>query len=105
MWHLDKQDPVSGSLLLTHPGLDEAGFPALAPALLAAWELRLVEREQGADRHCWVVDFEGSKLLLQYEHYGEVCWLEVCHPDDRPLLDWLARHQAAQGLHSGGEGV
>ena len=36
MWQLDKQDPVSGSLLLTHPGLDETSFPALAPTLLAA---------------------------------------------------------------------
>ena len=105
MWQLDKQDPVSGSLLLTHPGLDETSFPALAHTLLAAWELRLVERELGADRHCWVVDFEGSKLLLQYEHYGEVCWIEACHPDDRGLLDWLARQHAGQRLHSKDEGV
>ncbi|QFI53255.1 DUF3630 family protein [Aeromonas simiae] len=105
MWQLDKQDPVSGSLLLTHPGLDETSFPALAPTLLTAWELRLIERELGADRHCWVVDFEGSKLLLQYEHYGEVCWLEACHPDDRILLDWLARQHVEQRLHSKDEGV
>lgn len=105
MWYLDRQDPVSGNLLLTCPNLDEGSFPVLAPALLAAWELRLVEQEHGADRHCWVVDFEGSKLLLQYEHYGDVCWLEGCHDSDRELLDWLAQRHAVQGLHSGSKGV
>ncbi|SIR30567.1 Protein of unknown function [Aeromonas sp. RU39B] len=95
MWQLIGQDETSGALLLTCSGLGLDSFPTLAPDLLEAWEMTLQEQELAADRHCWVVDFEGSKLLLQYEHYGDVCWIEACHQDDRPVLAWLAQHHAA----------
>ena len=89
-WRVTQVDAESAVLLLTYPGLCWDNFPALAEALVEGWELIPIEREWGADRHSWLLEFEGSRIRLEYEHYSG-CWLEAVRPADREALLWLAR--------------
>lgn len=88
-WRIKKIDTEVGVVMLVHPALDWDSFPALADALLQEWELVVIEREWGADRHSWLLEFEGSRLRLEYEHYSG-CWLTTVHPADQEVLFWLA---------------
>ena len=83
-------DREAGVVMLTCPGLDWDSFPTLAEVLLQEWELAALEREWGADRHSWLLEFEGSRFRLEYEHYSG-CWLAAVQPDDAEALLWLAR--------------
>ncbi|MGL5326350.1 MAG: DUF3630 family protein [Aeromonas sp.] len=88
-WQIKQIDSEAGVVTLDCPALDWDMFPALAKALLQEWELVVLERECGADRHSWLLEFEGSWLRLEYEHYSG-CWLTAVHPADREVLFWLA---------------
>jgi len=57
---------------------------------LQEWELVALEREWGADRHGWLLEFEGSRLRLEFEHHSG-CWLAAVQPADIEALLWLAR--------------
>ncbi|WP_339013058.1 DUF3630 family protein [Aeromonas popoffii] len=87
-WRVTRTDTESAVLMLDCPGLCWDTFPALAEALLQDWELRLLDREWGADRHGWLLEFEGSQLRLEYEHHSG-CWLTAVQPVDREVLFWL----------------
>ena len=89
-WRVTQVDAESAVLLLTCPGLCWDNFPALAEELVEGWELIPLEREWGADRHSWLLEFEGSRFRLEYEHYSG-CWLAAVQPDDAEALLWLAR--------------
>ncbi|MFC5704750.1 DUF3630 family protein [Aeromonas eucrenophila] len=89
-WHITQVNMEPAVLMLDCPGLCWDNFPTLADALLKAWELEPVERDWGADRHSWLLAFEGSPLRLEFEHHGG-CWLEAVHPDDNEVVLWLGR--------------
>ena len=89
-WRVMQTDREAGVVLLACPGLDWDSFPALAEALVEGWELIPLEQDAGADRHSWLLEFEGSQFRLEYEHYSG-CWLEAVCPADREALLWLAR--------------
>ena len=89
-WRVTQIDTESAVLMLACPGLCWDNFPALADALLQEWELDVLEREWGADRHSWLLAFEGSQLRLEFDHHGG-CWLEALRPDDREVVLWLGR--------------
>ncbi|OCW46688.1 hypothetical protein A6763_01600 [Aeromonas caviae] len=89
-WRITQTDREAGVVMLTCPGLDWDSFPTLAEVLLQEWELAALEREWGADRHSWLLEFEGSRFRLEYEHYSG-CWLAAVQPDDAEALLWLAR--------------
>ena len=89
-WRVTQVDAESAVLLLTCPGLCWDNFPALAEALVEEWELAALEREWGADRHSWLLAFEGSQLRLEFDHHGG-CWLEALRPSDREVVLWLGR--------------
>ncbi len=89
-WQVTAMDEEAGVLTLDCPGLCWDNFPTLAEALVQGWELTALERDWGADRHSWLLEFEGSPLRLEFEHHGG-CWLEVVHPVDREVVLWLGR--------------
>ena len=89
-WRITQIDAQAGVVMLAYPSLDWDNFPANAESLLVEWELSEIEREWGADRHSWLLEFEGSRLRLEYEHYSG-CWLTAAHPADQEVLLWLAR--------------
>lgn len=75
--------------LTTDISLTMENFPAWAERLVRELELDLVEREEGADYHQWLVAFEGSRLLLCFQHYADAAWLQPLGEQDQEAADWL----------------
>ncbi|QDF77127.1 DUF3630 family protein [Shewanella marisflavi] len=82
-------DPQAKSLSIVAE-IDFDRFELFAEALVKALDCRVIERHWGADRHQWLLDFEGSLLQLNYEFYGDVCWLSVERDDEVEVLVYLA---------------
>lgn len=76
--------------------IDFDAFDELATALCAAMDLRVLERQWGADRHQWLVEFEGSRLWLNFELYGRCCWLNSENLADVDVLQYLQSLLEAQ---------
>ncbi len=64
-------------------------FPAWAETLVRELDLELIEREEGADYHQWLVGFEESRLLLCFQHYADCAWLQPLSEQDQDVADWL----------------
>ncbi len=75
--------------LTTDISLTMENFPAWAERLVLELELDLVEREEGADYHQWLVTFEGSRLLLCFQHYVDAAWLQPLGEQDQEAAGWL----------------
>lgn len=73
---------VSGDIDFDH-------FEAFAEPLAQALDC-VRERQWGADRHQWLLEFEGTPLWLNYEFYGNICWLSVEREADVEVLEYLA---------------
>lgn len=67
----------SGILIFDCPDFDHDSFPALGDALVTLLSAQIVERQQDADLHSWLIDFDGCRLLLKAEHYSQALWLEA----------------------------
>ena len=78
-------DPTHLNLLI-HADIDMDQFDAFALPLLAQLDCRLIEKQWGADRHQWLLDFEGTRIWLHYEFYGHACWLHVEHAREFDVL-------------------
>ena len=89
-WRVTQIDTESAVLMLACPTLCWDNFPLLAEALLQEWELSVIDKEWGADRHSWLLEFEGSQLRLEYEHHSG-CWLAAVHQADREVVLWLGQ--------------
>ncbi|KFZ36752.1 hypothetical protein HR45_14105 [Shewanella mangrovi] len=76
--------------------IDFDDFEPLAAALCQAMDLRVLEKQWGADRHQWLVEFEGSRLWLNFELYGRCCWLNSENADDVEVLSYLQSLLEAQ---------
>lgn len=74
---------VSGDIDFDH-------FEVFAEPLARALDCRVRERQWGADRHQWLLEFEGTPLWLNYEFYGNICWLSVEREADVEVLEYLA---------------
>jgi len=66
-------------------------FPQLAMQLCQRLDLQVRERNWGADRHQWLVEFEGTLLWLQFEFYSGSCWLSCQQPQDFEVLQYLKK--------------
>ncbi|MGL4250998.1 MAG: DUF3630 family protein [Aeromonas sp.] len=89
-WQIKQIDSEAGIVTLDCPALDWDSFPLLAQALLREWELGSLGQDVGADRHSWLLAFEGSQFRLEYDHYSG-CWLAAVHPGDWEALLWLVK--------------
>lgn len=70
--------------------IDFDRFTDFAEPLVAALDCHVRERQWGADRHQWLLEFEGSQLWLNYEFYGNICWLSTEREADFEVLEYLA---------------
>ncbi|MCH4295350.1 DUF3630 family protein [Shewanella sp. 3B26] len=70
--------------------IDFDRFDEFAEPLAAALDCRVLERQWGADRHQWLLDFEGCRLWLNFEFYGDVAWLASDREEDLEVLAFLA---------------
>ncbi|MGL6262246.1 DUF3630 family protein [Vibrio sp. WXL210] len=83
--------PEQGRLILRSPSFDFDSFPSLGERLVRLLSASVVERQQDADIHSWLIDFEGCRLMLKAEHYTESLWLEALTPSEsREECDFLA---------------
>ncbi|MDI5832730.1 DUF3630 family protein [Shewanella xiamenensis] len=81
----------SAALSLSVSGdIDFDHFETFAEPLAQALDCRVRERQWGADRHQWLLEFEGIPLWLNYEFYGNICWLSVEREADVEVLEYLA---------------
>ncbi|OYD24245.1 hypothetical protein B6S09_09230 [Oceanimonas baumannii] len=64
-------------------------FPGWAEEVARQLELTVLERESGADYHQWLVNFEGSRLFLCFQHYADCAWLEALSAGDEGVAVWL----------------
>ena len=81
----------SAALSLSVSGdIDFDHFETFAEPLAPALDCRVRERQWGADRHQWLLEFEGIPLWLNYEFYGNICWLSVEREADVEVLEYLA---------------
>ncbi len=66
-----------GRLIVQTQEFDFDSFPELGERLLTLLSATAVEKQQDADLHSWLIDFEGCRLMLRAEHYSECVWLEA----------------------------
>lgn len=90
---------LTATTLITPEPLGFNEFPAWAVQLTEALGLELIEQEQGADYHQWLLAFEGSRVLLCFQHYADCAWLQPFSAADQAVVDWLAQqwHRLAAG--------
>lgn len=70
--------------------VDFEQFEQFALPFINAIDCRLIEKQWGADRHQWLLEFESSQLQLHYEFYGDICWLSTEREDEFEVLIYLA---------------
>ncbi|GIU42568.1 hypothetical protein BEL05_01665 [Shewanella colwelliana] len=81
-------DAASKSLSIRDT-IDFDRFELFAEPLVLSLDCRIIERHWGADRHQWLLEFEGTLLQLNYEFYGDSCWLSVERSEDVEVLEYL----------------
>ncbi|GAM72459.1 aminopeptidase N [Vibrio sp. JCM 19236] len=78
-------------LIVTFPSFDHDSYPQLAEEFVALLSAKVVEKQQDADLHTWLIDFEGCRLMLRGEHYSESVWLESLSVEEgREELEFIA---------------
>ncbi|MCC4834683.1 DUF3630 family protein [Shewanella sp. 1_MG-2023] len=75
--------------ILISANIDFERFEAFADPLALALDCEVRERQWGADRHQWLLNFEGSQLWLNYEFYGDICWISTETQADLEVLEYL----------------
>lgn len=70
--------------------IDFEQFDQFAEPFAKAIDCRVVEKQWGADRHQWLLEFDGSHIQLHYEFYGDICWLSTDREDEFDVLVYLA---------------
>lgn len=75
--------------LVIYADVDFDQFADFAELLVAQLDCIVRERLWGADRHQWLLEFEDSLLWLNYEFYGNICWLATEREADFEVLEYL----------------
>ncbi len=68
---------LEGRLIVQTQAFEFDSFPAMGERLLTLLSASAIEKQQDADLHSWLIDFEGCRLMLRAEHYSECVWLEA----------------------------
>ncbi|CAM3129692.1 DUF3630 family protein [Vibrio rarus] len=70
-------DKPNARLSLISPFFDHDTFPIIGLEFVELISGKVLEKQQDADLHSWLIDFEGCQLMLRAEHYSESMWLEA----------------------------
>ncbi|QUM74854.1 DUF3630 family protein [Moritella sp. 24] len=89
-WTLAKQQATDNILMLEHDGLDFENFTSLAPKLVSVLDARLCDKNWGADRHAWVLEYKDINLLFEFEDYTCCAWLAVAREEEKGILAEIA---------------
>lgn len=88
---LEQYQAEQGRLILKFPRFDFDSFPSMGEQLVTLLSATVIEKQQDADIHSWLIDFEGCQFFLKAEHYSESVWLEALTPKQaREESDFLA---------------
>ncbi|MBO1520545.1 DUF3630 family protein [Oceanisphaera pacifica] len=82
---------MTKTILTTTQPLTFTHFAPWAEGLIRELELEVIEREQGADYHQWLLCFEGCQLFLCFQHYADCAWLQPVSTIDQDVADWLTQ--------------
>lgn len=75
---------------LTFTGIiDHDNIKDLGAQFAAIIDANPVSHQWGADRHQWTLEFEGSRLCLNYEFYGDVFWLNSEDADEFEVIGYI----------------
>jgi len=89
-WTLATQQATDNILMLEHDALNFENFTTLAPALVAIIAARVCDKNWGADRHAWVLEYQGINLLFEFEDYTGSAWLAVAREEEQGILVEIA---------------
>lgn len=80
-----------GRLIVQTKDFNFDSFPEVGERLLTLLSAKAIEKQQDADLHSWLIDFEGCRLMLRAEHYSECVWFEALgEGQSREELDFIA---------------
>ncbi|WP_074213954.1 DUF3630 family protein [Salinivibrio sp. ES.052] len=79
------------TLAFYQPALDADNARAVCQPLLETLEARVLESQQDADMVTWLIDFEGTRLMLKAAHYTQSVWLEPLDADGEEVIAFLRR--------------
>ncbi|USD65345.1 DUF3630 family protein [Vibrio sp. SCSIO 43136] len=74
---LNHFDAEHGRIIIECPEFDYDSFAELGQIFVDLLSAKVIERQQDADLHTWLIDFEGCQLMLKGEHYSASMWLEA----------------------------
>ena len=95
-WAIVTEQITDDILLLQHSALNFENFTTLAAQLIDQIGARVCEKNWGADRHAWVLEYQNINLLLEFEDYTASAWLAVPREQDVAILAELAKQLAGQ---------
>ncbi|MUK29379.1 DUF3630 family protein [Aliivibrio fischeri] len=81
-------DKEVGRIIFTIPDFDFDTFNDVGKQLVSAIDAKVIEQQVDADLHSWLIDFEGTHLMLRAEHYSNSVWLESLSSEE--ALDELS---------------
>lgn len=88
---LKQLDKEQCRLVIDAPAFNFDNFAPLALSFVQLIGASVLEQQQDADLHTWLIDFEGCQLMLRGEHYSESMWLEgLSEQQGREELVYLA---------------
>lgn len=89
-WTLATQQATDNILMLEHAEVNFENFTALAPSLVAVLDARVCDKNWGADRHAWVLEYQDINLLFEFEDYTSSAWLAVAREEEQGILVEIA---------------
>lgn len=92
-WPLIESDCA---LAFSQPQLDADNAEVICQPLLDVLQAQVLESQQDADMMTWLIDFEGTRLMLKAAHYTQSVWLEPLESDGDEVIAflrcWWIRH-------------
>ncbi|KZN41382.1 DUF3630 family protein [Pseudoalteromonas luteoviolacea] len=84
--YLEEQD-----VLLIRPSIlpDSDDFQLWGEVFLTMDKLKIIEFNQGADRHQWRFEFDQQPFAMNYEYYSESIWISPEGIDASTLMSFL----------------